>query len=657
MPDFLSNRLAGETSPYLQQHQDNPVAWQPWDEAALAAARSSGRPILLSIGYAACHWCHVMAHESFEDAAVAAVMNRLFVNIKVDREERPDLDQVYQSAHQLLTGRSGGWPLTMFLTPDGMPFFGGTYFPKSRRYSLPGFVDVCQRVAEFYSQHGDEIDSQGESLRAALRQSVPQPAPPDADAPAAAREALLQSLDRENGGFGDAPKFPQPTALAFLLDRGDADADAAALLTLTRMAAGGVFDQIGGGFFRYSVDARWAIPHFEKMLYDNGLLLPLYAEAWRRTRQPVFERTAAATAAWLMREMQSPEGGYYASLDADAEGEEGRFYVWDREEVRALLTPPEWNAALAAWGLDDPPNFENHAWHLRRTDASVGDDDLDAARDKLLHARERRTRPGRDEKILTAWNALAIAGMARAALLCERPAWLASARRALDFLRTNLWRDGRLLASWKDGRAELPAYLDDHAYLLMALLESLQAEYRSEDLDWAIELADALLAHFEDVQAGGFFFTAHDHEALIHRPKPGFDNATPAGNGVAATALQRLGHLLGDTRYLDASRRTLNAFGAQLAHPACAALLTALSEQQAPPAIVLLRGPRAEVEQWRVQLVREWSGMALALPNGLVLPAMLAKPESDVVNAWVCSGVSCLPPIDDFNALTTAINH
>ncbi|HEX8963261.1 MAG TPA: thioredoxin domain-containing protein [Rhodocyclaceae bacterium] len=657
MPDFLSNRLAGETSPYLRQHKDNPVAWQPWDEQALSAARASGRPILLSIGYAACHWCHVMAHESFEDADVAAVMNRLFVNIKVDREERPDLDQVYQSAHQLLTGRPGGWPLTMFLTPEGAPFFGGTYFPKASRYSLPAFADVCTRVADLYRGRRDEIDQQNDALRSALAQTLPRgsPDPLGARAIEDARSALLGSLDRERGGFGGAPRFPQPTALAFLLARDDDEAAGAALLTLTRMAEGGLFDQVGGGFFRYSVDARWEIPHFEKMLYDNALLLPLYAEAWRHTREPRYERVAAATAGWLMREMQSPDGGYYASLDADSEGEEGRYYVWQRDEIRALLTPPEWQAAQAAWDLDAPPNFEGRAWHLHRTASPVREDDLEAARGKLLRARGERTRPGRDEKILAGWNALAIAGMARAARLCERPDWLASARRALEFVRGHLWRDGHLLATWKDGRADLPAYLDDHAFLLAALLELLQADYRPQDLEWAVELADALLDRFADGTAGGFFFTAHDHEALFHRPKPGFDNATPAGNGVAATALQRLGHLLGETRYLEAARRTLEVFAAHLAHPASASLLEALSEQLAPPTVVLLRGPQPDVEDWRLRLARDWSGMAFALPNGLALPPAMAKPESGRVNAWVCSGVSCLPPVDRFSELIRVI--
>jgi len=654
----LKNRLGEETSPYLHQHRDNPVAWQPWDPQALDAARSGGRPILLSIGYSACHWCHVMAHESFEDPAVAEVMNRLFVNIKVDREERPDLDHIYQAAHQMLTGRPGGWPLTMFLTPDGTPFFGGTYFPREARYGLPAFADLCVRIADAYRTRRADIDRQNASLVAALGETLPRPgadASLDAVPLVAARKALLQNLDRRFGGFGGAPKFPHPTDIGFLLRLGDEASLDAALLTLTRMAQGGIHDQVGGGFCRYSVDERWEIPHFEKMLYDNGPLLALYAEAWRVSGDAEHAAVAAGIADWVMREMQSPGGGYWSSMDADSDGEEGRFYVWDREEVRRLLDAAEWRIVESFWGLDEPPNFEGRHWHLRVAAALPEGASalLESARRKLFEARERRIRPGRDEKILASWNALMIAGMARAARLLERPEWLASARRALDFLRAEMWRDGRLLAAWKDGRARYDAYLDDYAFLLAALLETLQGDFRPADLEWAVELAETLLARFEDRENGGFFFTAHDHEALIHRPKPGFDSAMPSGNGVAATSLQRLGWLLAEPRYLDAARRALMLFRPQLEQqPAGAgALLEALGDALVPPSMVVLRGPAKDVADWRQRLAEEWPGIALALPNGLPLPTALNKPESAAVNAWVCSGVACLAPVEDFGKL------
>jgi uncharacterized protein len=662
MSSSLSNRLAAETSPYLLQHADNPVHWRAWNEQSLALAREQDKPILLSIGYSACHWCHVMAHESFEDAGVAEVMNRLFVNIKVDREERPDLDQIYQSAHHLLTRRNGGWPLTMFLAPDGTPFFGGTYFPREPRYGLPGFADLCERVAEAFANRREDIAAQAAELRLALADTVPEAEAAAAEfdsAPlTAAEQSLARSFDRKHGGFGSAPKFPHPTDLAFLLGRRDAASRQMALTTLTRMSEGGIYDQIGGGFCRYSVDERWEIPHFEKMLYDNGPLLGLCADAWAQSGDPLYARVAEETAAWVMREMQAADGGYYSSLDADSEGEEGKYYVWERSEVERLLTPQESALAARCWGFGGPPNFEGRRWHARVASPPAKDELplLAAARRKLFAAREKRVRPGRDDKVLTSWNALMIEGMAHAARVFERGDWLASARRAMDCMRASMWQDGRLLATARDGRAHLDAYLDDHAFLLSALLELMQAEYRDEDLAFAVELADTLLARFEDREAGGFFFTAHDHEVLIHRPKTGHDNATPAGNGIAAFALQRLGHLLGDTHYLTAAERTLRLFWPQIRHApgGFGSLLRALEEALTPVSIVILRGPAEQLPEWRRALGAAPHRMVLSLPNGLDgLPTTLAKPESDHVNAWVCRGVSCSAPTANLGELIT----
>ena len=578
-----TNRLAAETSPYLLQHAANPVAWQPWSEAALARARSENRPILLSIGYSACHWCHVMAHESFEDEATAGVLNRLFVNIKVDREERPDLDQIYQTAHQMLTGRAGGWPLTLFLTPDGAPFFGGTYFPPDARYGLPGFVELCERIGTLWQTRRGDIDRQNRELLAVLQRPLPAGSGPLDDSPVNhLRHQLLGSLDRRHGGFGGAPKFPQPSDLAFLLHRDDdEEAREAALFTLRCMAEGGIHDQLGGGFCRYSVDERWEIPHFEKMLYDNGPLLGLYADAYVITGDAYFKTVAEGIVGWLQREMTSPAGAFYSSLDADAAGEEGKFYVWDRAEVAALLTAEESALAGRHWGLDQPANFEGRHWHLKiALPLAAGEAALlDAARARLFAARQQRVRPGCDDKILTSWNALMIAGLARAGRRLACPDWVAAARRALGFLRDNHWRNDRLLATSRHGRAHLPAYLDDHAFLLAALLELAADPLPADESDFARQLADRLLADFEDPQHGGFFFTAHDHEALIQRPKPAHDAALPAGNAVAAAALMQLGDLLDETRYRQAGVRTLQYFASQLARqPAgCAALVSALA--------------------------------------------------------------------------------
>ena len=673
----MPNRLAAETSPYLQQHADNPVDWHPWSEEALKRAREQDKPILLSVGYSACHWCHVMAHESFEDPEVAAEMNRLFVNVKVDREERPDLDQIYQLAHAMLTQRSGGWPLTLFLMPDGTPFFGGTYFPKTPRYGMAGFKDLLPKIAAAYHEKRDEIQKQNSALLEALSRTLPEATgerelkrgPIDA----AVRE-LAQVFDDVHGGIGHAPKFPHPHELAFCLRRHALDGGEIALamvrLTLTRMAEGGIYDQLGGGFCRYSVDQYWSIPHFEKMLYDNGPLLALYSDAWLVTRQPQFKKVAAETAAWAMREMQSPEGGYYSSLDADSEHEEGKFYVWTPEEVGSLLSAEEYAVVVPHYGLDGSPNFEERHWHLRVTKPltvvaqrlgltpTACEARLDAARAKLLAAREKRVHPGRDEKVLVSWNALMIRGMARAARTFDERAWLVSAQRAADCIRNTLWKSGRLLATCKDGKAHLNAYLDDHAFLLDGLLELMQMEFRAEDLDFAREIAELLLAQFEDRDHGGFYFVRHDHEKLIHRPKPGPDNATPSGNGVAAFALQRFGHLIGESRYLAAAERTLKLFYPALERQpsAYASLATALEEWLEPPQTVIMRGPEPELSEWQQALNASYrpDTLALAIPSAVRdLPATLAKPVPStdsgqaVVNAWVCCGVTCLPPIGD----------
>ena len=654
----MPNRLASETSPYLQQHAANPVDWHPWGEAALARARAEDKPILLSIGYSACHWCHVMAHESFEDPAVAEVMNRLFVNVKVDREERPDLDQIYQSAHQMLAQRTGGWPLTMFLSPDGTPFFGGTYFPKEPRYGMPAFPELCERVAAIWREKRVEIAAQDAEVRNALGRTLPTPAGGESALSSDAIEAMLANLraqfDARFGGFGGAPKFPHPTDLELCLRRGERDI---ALTTLSRMCEGGIYDQLGGGFCRYSVDAHWTIPHFEKMLYDNGPLLGLLADAWVLTREPLFERCAAETAGWVMREMQSSEGGYFSSLDADSEGEEGKFYVWTREEVRKILSESEYAETAAHLGLDQPPNFENKYWHLRIARPGT------PAKDKLFAAREKRVRPGRDEKILVSWNALAIRGMARAGRVFGRDEWLASARRAFDFVRATMWRDGRLLATYKDGRAHLNAYLDDYAFLIAATLELLQARFSTGDLDFACRLADTLLEQFEDAEGGGFFFTSRDHERLILRPKPGHDQATPSGNGVAAWALERLAAVTGETRYARAARRTLELFQpATQGHPAGFAMLAiALEEQLEPPTTAILRGSEAALSGWQRDLAREYlpATLTLAVPDGTKkLPALLDKPaRAGGVNGWVCRGVTCLEPIAELSTLISTLKE
>ena len=676
----MTNYLADETSPYLLQHADNPVDWHPWGEEALKLAREKDKPILLSIGYSACHWCHVMAHESFEDEKTAQVMNELYVNIKVDREERPDLDKIYQLAHQVLTQRGGGWPLTMILTPDDQtPFFAGTYFPREPRYGMPSFVDILTRVAGFYRQRRPEIDEQNSSLKDVLKQIESTHAPTSsALSPTVldeARRQLEKSYDGLYGGFGEAPKFPHPSNVTRLLRhwsatnrKGNADKTALdmALTTLKAMAMGGINDQLGGGFCRYSVDQEWMIPHFEKMLYDNGPLLVLYSEAWNISGDAFYKRIAGETAEWVMREMQSDEGGYYSSLDADSEGEEGRFYVWTPDQVKPLLTSEEYQVFSRHYGLDKQANFEGH-WHLHVYEtledtakhvgvkADEANELLALACQKLFRVREERVRPGRDDKVLTAWNGLMIKGMAAAGRRLQRDDLIRSAESALQFIRDKLWQSGRLLATYKDGKAHLNAYLDDYVFLADAVLELLQARWNKQDIEFVIQLADVALDAFEDKTNGGFYFTSNDHETLIQRPKPLMDESLPSGNGVAANVLLRLGHLLGETRYLDAAERTLKAAWDSMQRTPYAhnTLLDALEDYLYPPQIIVLRGKDEPLAQWRQRATRDYAPrrMVVAISDAeRELPGLLEQrlPQGEVV-AYVCEGHQCLAPVTDYN--------
>ena len=677
-----TNHLIGETSPYLRQHAHNPVEWYPWGKEALERAARERKPIHLSIGYSACHWCHVMAHESFEDEATARLLNENFINIKVDREERPDIDRIYQIAQQMLTQRGGGWPLTMFLTHDDQrPFFGGTYFPKEPRYGMPAFANLLTRVAGFYRDHPEEMRAQNAALVAALADMNFPPAPEgtmlDGAPLEACRAQLASGFDQRFGGFGGAPKFPHSRAIERLLRdwRGrqgsepDLEALRMASYTLRCMGEGGICDQLGGGFCRYSVDERWMIPHFEKMLYDNGELLAVYANPALATANAFYAQVSLGIGHWVLREMQSPEGGFYSSLDADSEGHEGKFYVWSREQVQGVLTADEYAVFAPLFGLDQPPNFEG-LWHLRIT-APLDEVAARAQRTReealallasasarLLAVREQRVRPARDEKLLTSWNALMIRGLAIAARALNSDELATAAGRALDFLRSTMWRDGRLLATYKDGRAHLNAYLDDYVYLADAVLELQQLRFRAEELEFGRQLLEVVLAHFADATGGGFYFTSDDHETLIHRSKTFSDDATPSGNGIAAFALQRYGHLLGEPRYLAAAERTLRAGWQALSRQPLGhvTLITALDELLAPPQIVILRGEPVAIEAWRRELARSFAPwrIVLAVPaDATGLPAALVdKAPRGEAAAYVCRGSTCSAPVDSLAALT-----
>ena len=676
----MPNRLIQETSPYLLQHAKNPVDWYPWNDEALNKALEEDKPILLSIGYSACHWCHVMEHESFENKDIAEKMNQHFVCIKVDREERPDLDKIYQTTHQMLTQRPGGWPLTVALTPEGhAPFFAGTYFPPAPRHGMPGFGELLDRISSHYQQNKENMKGHAASFQNALAQL--NPASPNGNniTPdkwlADAFEVLKDQFDPANGGFGDAPKFPHPTQLELLflhatIASNQQDVSLAMVnKTLRKMHQGGLFDQLGGGFYRYAVDKRWQIPHFEKMLYDNAQLLGLYADGYRLTGHHFYQDCAARTAEWVRAEMQLSHGGYASTLDADSEGVEGKYYVWTETDLRAILNAQEYTAVEAEFGLYGEPNFEGK-WHFNiNPDAADTPHnettavDLESALAKLTVARAERVRPGLDDKILTGWNGLMIKGMARAGRRLGQRDLVLSARQALDFLRTYLWHNDRLHATYREQQSRLNGYLDDYAFLAEGVLELLQAEWKSSELHLAIALCEAMNAHFEDDTNGGYYFTSHDHERLLHRPKSGADDAIPAANSAAVSVLYRLGVLIGEPRYIESARRTLELFARETSkNPSVYASLTmAALEARKASRTVVLRGTFDALRAWTEVLEQRYRPDVWIYPipdDAQDLPTSLieksAVPGKTV--AYICSEFECSAPVESVDALRSEID-
>ncbi len=571
-----TNRLINETSPYLLQHAHNPVDWSPWGHEALERAHKQDKPILLSIGYSACHWCHVMERESFENEEIAAIMNERFIPIKVDREERPDLDDIYMNAVQMMTG-SGGWPLTVFLTPDLKPFYGGTYFPPIDGLGRPGFKTLLTRIDKIYNEQRLSVNTSAEALTERLKASTQLPGSQEilsTQLIAQAVRELGQRFDPREGGFGPAPKFP-PSGSIFVLLRhyhstGDADALHMAELTLDKMAAGGLYDHLGGGFHRYSTDERWLVPHFEKMLYDNALLAQSYLEAFQVTGKADYARVARETLEYVLREMQSPEGGYYSTQDADSEGVEGKYYIWSRDEVDSLLGDKAEPFCrffdVSPSGNWDGTNILNRTGSIAQVAGELGrsaeelDAQLKEGRRLLFQAREQRIKPGLDDKVLTSWNGLMIIAMARGYRVLGDTRFLESARRAARFIRENLTQNGRLLATYREGRARFPAYLDDHAFLMGGFIELFQSDFDIGWLDEAGKLAAELERLFRDETQGGFYFTGSDHESLVVRPKPGPDAAIPSGNAMAATYLLKLAGYTGEAIHETRAQETLRAF-------------------------------------------------------------------------------------------------
>ena len=673
----MRNELDRETSPYLLQHKDNPVHWQAWNAGTLDLAKRDDRPILLSVGYAACHWCHVMAHECFENPDIAALMNELFVNIKVDREERPDIDTIYQSALALL-GQHGGWPLTMFLRPDGQPFWGGTYFPPTSKFGRPGFPDVLRQVAAVYRDAKDKVDQNVAAIGDALSR-LSTPTPGGLVTMAATDQIageLVTQFDRTHGGMAGAPKFPQPAALSFLwrADKrsGTSGCRDAVLLTLDRMCQGGIYDHLGGGFARYSTDAQWLVPHFEKMLYDNAQMLDVLTQAWLDTRSRLYAMRIEETADWVLREMIAAPGdadaaGFAATLDADSEGEEGKFYVWQEAEVDGVLGTDA-DVFKQAYGVHRFGNWEGKTILNRSHAPDLGDEAHEAVladcRQRLFTHRETRIRPGWDDKVLADWNGLMIGAMARAGTVFERDDWLAAAQSAFRFVTTRMVDGNRLRHSWRDGRGRHAASLDDYANMCRAALCLHEVTGDIEYLERAEHWVDVLTQHYWDAATGGFFFTADDADDLITRTKTAYDNAVPAGNGTMVDILGRLYYLTGKPHYSDRAETTVAAFSGELsrAAPSMTTLLMGNEILQNADQVVLVGNHNdTETISLRRAVYRQ------SLPN-LVLNAVtddqllpddhpaFGKGQVDGKStAYLCRGRTCSPPVTEADQLAAIL--
>ncbi len=647
----MANRLAEETSPYLLQHRENPVDWYPWGEEALRRARELDRPLLLSVGYSACHWCHVMERESFEDPATAAYMNEHFVCVKVDREERPDLDALYMEAVQAIGGH-GGWPMTVFCDPDGVPFHGGTYFPPEPSRGLPSFRMVMEAVVDAFAEHREQLRERAPQMRArlgAIGAIEPAAEPPGAELLEAALATLRESADTEHGGFGGAPKFPPASALELLLAHGETDH---VERTLDAMMAGGIYDQLGGGFSRYSVDGAWLVPHFEKMLYDNALLARAYLHGWQALGHRRYRRVCEETLDWALREMRGPEGGFYSALDADSEGEEGRFYVWTQAEVREALGP-EATEAIDFYGVTEAGNFEGrNVLHRAAGAAATQPAALEDARRTLLEARSARARPGLDDKRLTAWNALMLAALAEAGAALGRADYLDAARRGAEFVLGEL-RDerGSLLRTYKDGEGRLNAYLEDHAFLLEALIALYEASFEPRWYEAAEALAATTIDRFGDPQRGGFFSTSADHEELIARRKEIGDHPIPSGNSAMALGLLRLAALSGERAYEGQAEGVLRLFAkaAPRQPDAFAHLLRALDFQLAPTKQVALVGDDLSGLAAVVRSGFRPHQVLAGGPEGGSVPPLLADRAAigGEPTAYVCEHFSCRAPVTE----------
>ena len=668
-PKKFTNKLIDETSPYLLQHAHNPVDWYPWGDEAFAKAKAEDKPLLVSIGYSACHWCHVMEHESFEDEATARVMNENFINIKVDMEERPDVDQIYMTFVQLTTGR-GGWPMNVFLTPEKLPFFGGTYFPPAQRYGMPSWQQILMSIAEAWRERRDELLHSANEIVGELRRvgiTELSPAGLTTDQLDSSFQSFVRSFDRTNGGFGGAPKFPPSMSLEFLFRywkrTGDENALEMVKFTARKMAEGGMYDQLGGGFHRYAVDAVWLVPHFEKMLYDNAQLIRIYLHLFQITREEFYRQVAVDTLEYVKREMLDDSGGFYSSQDADSEGEEGKFFVWTPDEIEEILGSEDAQIFNFYYDVSDEGNFEGknipHVSYTAEAAAKAFKIDVEklnaviaSGKKKLFAARERRIKPFRDEKVLTAWNGLMLSAFAEAGAALNSEEYLEIAKRNADFILIELQLDGRLLRTWKEGRAKLNAYIEDYANLADGLIVLYQASGITRYLNEAKRLADLMITEFWDEENGGFFFTSADHEELIVRNKGFYDNATPSGNSVAADVLLRLAKFFGEEKYERFATTVLRLVAPQIKrHPqGFGRALSTLEFHLSPVKEVAVIGPRGN-ELEREVLDRYLPNFVIAIsddPSNDGTPLINGKTTLDgKAAAYVCENFACQRPVTE----------
>ena len=665
------NRLKNEKSEYLLQHADNPVDWYPWSKEAFDKAEKENKPIMLSIGYSACHWCHVMAHESFEDDGTAELMNANFINIKLDKEERPDLDKIYQMSQTIITGKTGGWPLTVFMTPTKFPFFAGTYFPDTERHGLPGFKDILLRVMDFYKNQRDDISKQNIQIKnifETLNKTKETKNIVNEDLLSKVKSELISSIDRVHGGFGSAPKFPHVNNLDFLIktaEKGDKETLELIELTLTRMTCAGIYDHLKGGFFRYSVDELWMIPHFEKMLYDNGPMIDILCNAYKITQNSLYLDKINQTCQWAIEEMQDKQGGFYSTIDADSEHIEGKFYVWTDEELKDILNTNELKLFKEIFVVYDKPNFEGkYHLHVTKTNQECyinNKNSADLICAKLLKIRNGRVRPATDKKILVSWNSLLMIGLINAYKITGNNNYYNSAKKCFDFIRNNMWVNNKLYACYHD-KPYFNAYLDDYAFLSKACIEFLKIDWNEKDFSFLENLTDSLINNFQDKENGGFYYTSDTHEELIYRPKSYMDESLPSGNSIATEVLSELYELTGNSKYIKAVDKSISSAADSINRSKFShcSLYLAAPNTRISKKLIIIRCELEKIDEYKKNIyalnIMNDNIYFIANNESVTIKGIKEKINQGRFTAYVCQNNTCSEPIKDYESLSAVIS-